>query len=519
MPLIPITGVPSTFKVPGQYAEIVFAQGPSSAAAGERTIMHVMPILSGNDWSAATVYGPIKNEQEAIDGAGAGSPAHRAVRATLAVNKNCKVYVLPVDETTGGAPVAATATVTWTTDPTGTGVASVWVCGELCSAGYDDNDTVTTVAAAMKAAINAKTHLPCDSDNVAGVLTLTAKLKGTSQGTATVGVIRVRAEVTVGTGISVATSGAALGMGTGTPGAEGSTTEAANTATSLAAVTAARYYYMGTSHYDATGQGALVTHISAKSEPLPGLRSVGIAASVDSLANGITLATGHNYERLQIVWQPNSEADMAHLVGVFAGIRQKYEELDSAYNFDSFRKSAEFPILAPDAVSDWPDVDDQNDAINGGLTPIASDQTGSYLVMSCTTRSKDSGGTVDDPRALETHRVSVADEYTDTVLLNHTLSYGGKKLRDDRKLADGSVDSNQKLGRNVVTPSTYKPFIRGYLDAFADVEKIQEVAASKEGLRCVIDPNNSGRLEVGHDLHVIDLLHQTTFRIAEVSSG
>jgi len=520
---IPILGIPSTWRVPGPYAEILFAQGPATAAAGQRDIIVVAPKLTGSGtWTANTVY-EVTNEQTAIDGAGAGSPLHRALRRILKTNKITKLWALPYAETSGGAPAKADLTVTWTDDPTATGVTGVEICGEEITVAFTDASTVTTIATAMKAAINDRSHLPVTADNAAGVLTLEAKINGISQGDGTTGAIRVRAFIDAGKTTSVATENGgttdALGLGTGTTGAEGSTTEAANLATALATINAARYYYIVTTCWDATSLGNLQTHISNKSEPNPGLRSVGIAGYQGTLANAQTLATARNYERLQIAWQPNSWADPAELAANVASIRQKRESVLAAHNFDSYRNASDWLVPPAYSQADWPTQTNQNDAITDGLTPIASDQVGSYIVMSISTRSKNSAGTQDDFRAAETHRVSVADLYMDTVLVNYALNYENKRLKDDQYLSDGSVNPNQKLVPGVITPSLFKPFIRGFIDDFADKGLIQNEDASKEGLRCVVDPNNAGRLETGHDLHVIDLLHQATFRLAEVSSG
>ena len=521
MALIPILGVPSTFRVPGQFAEIVFAQGPSSAAAAAREVILVMPLWPGATpapvWTVNTVY-RVRNEQDLIDGAGAGSPLHRAGRVFLQSNRTAKLWALPYSPSSGMGVATADETVTWATDPTGTGVTTLTVCGEPNSVGFDSSDTVTTIATDMVGVINSKVHLPVVATNAMGVLTLTAKISGESQGDGTTGVIRLRAEIDSGVGTTVVAAAGALGLA-GTAGVDGATTESANLTTALSAIDAARYYFMGFSVWDATPVGAAVTHISAKSEPLPGLRSVGVAGFTGSLSLAQTLATGRNYERLQLVWQPNSEHDTAHLVGNMLGIRQKYEEKDSATNFDSYRRSGDWLILPAFSQGDWPDTTDQNDAINDGVAPIASDGSGSKLVMSTTTRSKNAAGTVDDFRVTETHRVSVADEYTDTLLLRHALNYENKKLKGDQLLSDGTVDNNQRLFPNVVTPHQYKPFVKRLLQEFEDAAKIQNAQTSKDGLRVVRDPQNGGRLEVGHDLHVIDLLHQTTFRLAEVSTG
>lgn len=517
MALIPILGVPSTFRVPGQYAEILFAQGPSTASAEAREVILIMPKLAaGASWTAGTIN-RINNELDVIEGAGNGSPLHRAARIFLRSNDDAKLWALPYDASSGAGIVSAAATLEYVTDPSGTGVTTVTIAGEQCSVGYDSTFTVTTLAATMVAVINSRTWLPVTAANVMGVITLTAKVAGASQGDGTVPVIRYRGAISSNTTTTITVSGAFVGSSVA--GVDGAVTENANLVAALDNITQARYYYMGFSVFDAVNLTSIVTHLSLKSEPIPGLRSVGCVGFNGTLAAAQTLTTARNYERLQMAWQPSGDADPAYLVGNMLGIRQKYEQLDSAYNFDGYRRSADWLILPAHSETDWPDFDDQNDAINDGITPIASDARNSSIVMTITMRSKGPGGVVDDFRAAETHRVSVADEYTDTMLLRHAINFANKKLKGDELLSDGSVNTNQQLYPGVVTPHQYKPFVRRILQEFGDAAKLQEIPKSQSGLRVVRDPNNTGRLEVGLDLHVIDLLHQTTFRLAEVSSG
>src|SRR5688572_18316512 len=108
---IPITGVAQDYRVPGSYAEVLFAQGPASASTGVREVVFVMPKISAGTWTAATLY-PVANDSEAATGAGEGSPLHRGIRKFMQMNKDAKVYALPVAETSGGSPVAATWTCT-----------------------------------------------------------------------------------------------------------------------------------------------------------------------------------------------------------------------------------------------------------------------------------------------------------------------------------------------------------------------------------------------------------------------
>lgn len=506
-----LTGIAAGFRTPGNYAEIVFAQGPSSAAGPEREVVFVMPKLSTGTWTAGTLY-RVRTEADAETGAGAGSPLHRGIRKFLRNNKGAKVWAVPVAETTGGSPVAATAVLTIANSATGTGTVSVWIAGELCQYTFASGDSVTAIGDGIEAAINAKTWLPVTASNAAGTVTITAKLDGISQGTATVGVIRTRAEITSGVATTATFGGAFLG--TGVAGVDGTTTEAANFATALASLDAVRKYYIVTSANDATSLGSLKTHITTKSEPKQGLRSFGIAAYTGSLATGQTIATGLNYERISIGLAPAFENDGAEIAGWLAAIRQKREAVDVSHNFNSEKADLNVPYL----TSDWLDADDIEDAIIDGLTPISSADDGARLVHSVTTRSKDATGTFDDSRASRTVKVSVSDSFVDDLLVRYALNFGQKKFKDDETLADGTINGNQKLIRNVVRPSQIAALINGLVDDYAD-EHLQEIAAIKESISVSKSETNPGRAVVGMDLHVIDWLDQITTRVAEVSIG
>jgi len=521
MAQIPVTGIPSSYRTPGSYAEILFAQGPGTASAGVRSIIIVMPMTSAGTWTPNTVY-EVKNEGVARDGGGVGSPIHRGCRAVLLRNKNTKLYALPYAASSGGSPVAATATITYATTATALGSALVTICGEQMSVRVNSGDLPATIATNVAAAINAKDWLPVTASPSSGVVTLTAKIAGISQGTATIGVIRFRASMSGSIGTTVTTSGAFLG--TGTAGADGTTTEAANLTTALSAILGARYYDMAFSVNDSTSLTAIKNHIVSKSQPNPGMRSVGFVAWTGTSASGITLAQAKNYERLSFAWQLNSEHDHAELAAALAAVHQAEEEKDATFNFDGYRgtNAANWDILPAYATSDWPTPDDFNDAINGGLTPIGSDAAGSYIVMAITSRSKNSAGTVADFRAAESHRISGADLVVDTQQIQYRQNFANKKLADDKRLPNGQVDTNQKLAPNVVTAFNFNRWLRSTFDQF-DVAQgggiLQDVAETKDGCQTVRDPSNTGRLESGYDMRVVDLLHQHTLRAAETSPG
>lgn len=514
---IPITGVPSSFRVPGIFAEILFAQGPSTGGAAVRDIIAIAPKLAAGTWANNEVV-QVRNSNEAQVGAGAGSFLHRMLRFMMSVNKDARYFALPYAPTADGAPVAATGTITIATNPTGTGTVTVTICGTTVYVAFNSTDTPTTIAEDLVSAINAQTHLPVVASNVAGVITLTAKTLGAYSGNGTEPTIRFRANITSGITTTVTTSGVALGLGTGTPGADGTTTELANLTTALTSIDSDRKYYIVTSLNTAAALAAVKLHVATKSEPKRGLRSRAIAGFNGAYAAAATLANGLNYERMQIHFQKNSELTPDELAAQLAAILHKYESQDPAVNLASYRGN---DWLVPAAYSqlDWPNLDDQADAINDGLAIIASNQTGSYLVYNATTRSKDLLGVTDDPRVLEAHRVSTADDYCDQAIIFLDSQVRGKKLQSDQFLADGvTVNANQQIPPNTVTPSTVFPGLRNFIQDYAP-GRLQDVDKTIESLIILRDPQNTSRFEISNEIRIVDHANQITYKLAEVSPG
>ena len=524
-PEIAITGIVADYRVPGTYAEVLFNQGPATASSPAREVCFVMPKTAAGTYTVNTLY-QVKNEAEVSDGAGPGSPLHRAIRMFLKANKSAKIWALPVAASSGGSPAVASTNIVFATNSTATGTVTVSVDGEDSQATLPAGSTPTQWAAAVLATVNAKTYLPVVATQSTGTVTLSAKIAGASQGTSTVGggsadmpVHRIRVSITSGIGTTATLAGGWLGCTVS--GADGSTTEATSTAAALATIVARRFYYIGTSLFDSTSLANFKSHIVTKSEPKKGLRSVVVAAYPGTLANVQTLATGLNYERIQIAWQRNPDNSVEEIVGNVLAVRQKFESTDSAANWVSDGDMPSVWFIKPAfSSSDWPDADDQNDAIGDGVMPIASRAGASYPVMSVDTRSKNASGAVDDFRSCETHRISVADDFTDQLISNTTLNFGnGKKLRDDERLADGSVNPNQKRVRNVITPSMVKATANDQLIDFYNDGKLQNLPASQASLRTLKSPANGSRVEGAIDITAIDHAHQFSWRIAETSSG
>jgi phage tail sheath gpL-like len=513
MTTISIPGIAPNFRTPGGYAQIELAQGPANAAIGPRETVLVMPRTATGIGTVNTLI-QLKSERDAALYGGSGSPIHIAARRYMRHGATPKLWCVPYLETSGTGATAAAKSfgVLGASGKTATaqGAASIWVGADECSYGYATSETLSNIAQGLVDSINAKTWLPVTAARyVSGTgtgLNITAKIKGVSQNTA----IRTRTDITPSTGLSfVGAAGDLSG------GVEGTTTETSLLTTALATLATVRKYYVGVSVTETGALAALESHIDVKSAPNPGLRSVGVFASRGTLAATTTIANARNNERMQCVWQEDGNHVPAELVGEVIAIRSVVENTDSSENVGGRATQ----LTAQYDQADWPTADEQNTAINEGITCLASNDAGAYVVMSVNTRSKNPQGTVDDFRACETHRMSVCDEFVDVVLRDWALNYQGKKLKDDRRLSDGTVDPAQPQSRSVVLPSIVK---RGIIKTLRDFEangKLQEVDASVESLLCQKSSVNTGRIEAQCELRVVDHAHQFVGRFAEVSPG
>jgi phage tail sheath gpL-like len=119
---------------------------------------------------------PIGSQAQADAAFGQGSELSRMFTAFYANNFANEVWGLPVAEPIGG--VAASGTITFTTPPTAAGTVDFYIGGVHVPVNVATTDTVTTMAAATAAAINAMDELPVTASAAVGVVTLTCLWKG-----------------------------------------------------------------------------------------------------------------------------------------------------------------------------------------------------------------------------------------------------------------------------------------------------------------------------------------------------
>lgn len=501
---IVLTGLSSNDPTPGVYLETNFAQGQATGSSAQRNILVLAnKTSSGSATVDTTIYGPdtlvpLQTEADMIALAGPGSEAHRMFRRIAAVNKDTGVYWLFV---TASAGTAATGTVTIATTATGNGTHRLWVGDEFVETSIASGDTVTTIAAAIKASVNAKTHWPVTADNVAGVLTLTAKIAGPRGNW-----IRFMAAITSGIGsTTTATTDAFLTSGA---------TADSNT-TALATILPKYFYYIVSAAEDATQFGALVSQVNTQAAPTTGIRQRCFAGSVDTLANATTIATGVNAARAEVIWAEKSPFTPAELAANNAAVYALFETTPNPRtNFASFGNDAvttnywKVPKSRTDSAA--PTRTSIKSALNNGLTPLGVNPNGStYIVNRITSRSL--SGSTADYRIRPAHKVTICDFFADDLQAKAILQNAGKRIAND------PPKGARVPGPSVCTPSQFQGQIFGLLNQYDENDLLQNLADIKAGTIVQRETSPSTRMTARIPLQPVDNLEQMAVAVDQVA--
>jgi phage tail sheath gpL-like len=499
---IVLTGLASNDPVPGNYIEVNFAQGPASSGSSEYSVLLMGNKLStGSATVDSVIYGPdtatpMTSEADAIALFGEGSELHRMVRRFLKINSSTSLYAIAVTESAGSQ---ATGTVTFTTTATGNGTVRIFVGDEFVDASIVSGDTVTTVAASAKAAINSQKHWGVTADNVAGVLTITAKQAGLRGN-----LIRYSAKMLNSCGTTV------------TPGSStlmtGGTTADSNT-TALSTILPHRFYYIVPAAVDATQLGAVCTQVDTQAAPINGIRQRVVAGSQDTISNATTLAVALNQARAELVWLASSDVVAGELAAMAAACYSLFEAGSAPrLNFSGFGGDSQtqgfWQVKAPISGA-APTRTQIKSALNNGITPIGVAKAGrTYLVKRITTKSLTSS--VADYRIRDAHKVTVCDRFADDLQARAAAQFSGKKIGND-------PERGQKVpGPQVVTPRVLKAMISQLVSEYADNDLLENEATINANTIVVREASPTTRLSARVPLDVTDILDQTAMAVDQV---
>lgn len=164
---------PSNLRVPLFYAEVDNSQA-NTAQFLQRTLLIGQKTAAGS--APANVPIKVGGASEARTYAGPNSVLAQMASAYFANDPAGDVYLLPVDDPSGG--VAATATLTFTSAATTNGSFVLYLAGTRYVLPVLTTQTTTQLAAALVALVNADPLCPVTASNVGAVVTLTSDNTG-----------------------------------------------------------------------------------------------------------------------------------------------------------------------------------------------------------------------------------------------------------------------------------------------------------------------------------------------------
>lgn len=464
---ISFDNIPSTIRKPGAYFEFNTTLAVNSLPANVQPALIVAQRLAAGIVAALTPT-RVYSTADAATYFGQGSLAHRMVKAALKANPYLDLTVCALDD---GAGAAATGTVTIANAATGSGVLSMYIGNDLVQIAIANGDAVNAIATALAAAVNALPDLPVTAAAALGVVTLTARNKGTVANQ-----IDLEATITANIGSTVAV--VAMAGGTIDP----------NIQTALDKVYASQYSLVVTPYNDATSLATLRDHLDAVSGPIEQRPGVGYFAQDSSLATAITLNTGINSGRIVGALLRGTRSPSYEVAAAFAAVRASESDPARPLNYLAL-KGISAPVEAQRLTRQ-----EQESALANGVAPL---QVGPgeqvQIVRAITTYVENMAGVPD---------ISLLD-----VTTIDTLDYTRRSVRERLLLRFPRAKLSTK------TPPRVRTEVLDVLNRLERLEILENVAANRPGVFVVRDEQDPNRLNIRIPADVVNGLHVIAGRI------
>lgn len=467
-PNVSFNEISGSTRKPGQYIEFNTSLAVRTLPGNLQKMLIVGQMLASGTAAPLNAVDVFSSDQAELY-FGAGSLAHLMTIAAIKSNAYLSLQVIGVpDAETGG--VAADGKLTLAGTVTSTGVVSVWIGKERLNVTAIANDTPAKIAAEVAALVTQTTALPVTAAAAEGVLTFTAKHKGTVGND-----IKIKAQSTA-TGMT--TTVVAMSKGAGDP----------DIAPALAAVFAAGHDIIASPYSTQDALTALRTHVTAVSGPMEQRSAIGVGGWGRSLSTGSTLAGQINDGAITLGWHNGSVKLPGEIAAAYAAVIASEE--------DPARPLNTLPLAALDvtALADRPGRQEQENALYNGLTPFEvgpGDKV--QIVRAITTYTVNPQG-VDDVSLLDLTTI-------------RTLYYVRKACRERIALRFPRDKLSSRTGPKV------RSELLDVLYKLEELEIVEEVDANKAALIVERDSQDVNRLNAAIPTDVVNGLHVFAARI------
>lgn len=459
--------IPASIRKPGKYAEFNTKLAVRTLPGNlQKTLIIAQRIATGT--VAAGVITDVFSDADAATYFGRGSMAHRMVRAALEANRYLSLQVLPLDD--AGAGVFATGTVTITGPASATGVLTVMVGDDLVQIAIAAADTATVIAAALKAQFDAQPDLPVTATVALGVVTLTARNKGTLANG-----LKVSATVTAAGVIAVPSVMAS-----------GATDPAL--AAALALVFAAGHDVLISPYADATGLAALRDHLDNAGNGIEKRGAVAAVAFTGTLSAATTLMIAANPKRISGILVPSTTTP-AYEVAAAYGAVIAFEE-DPAMPLNTLVLSG----VSVSPMANRLSRTEQENCLYNGVTPTETGPGDVVQIVRSIT------GYIKDPQGIPD--ISLLD-----LMTVRTLDYTRKALVERISLRFPRSKKSERVKKQV------REEVLDVLYKLQDLEILEAVEANEDGVIVEDDLQDPNRLNVRIPADVVNGLHVVAMRI------
>lgn len=480
-------------KVPGVYMRVSLGVGQRSSGDATRYVV----IFANKNSTGTAGTGAVEteidifSEDDARTYGGNGSEAYWMCREAIRANPTVAIKLILITESAG---TAATGTLVFTGPATAAGTVEVSVMGMTIQVAYASGDANTAVATAVNAAIVAQTDWPVTSTVAVATVTVAARHKGPRGNH-----LALRGRIIDGAGVTV--TGPALGYLTA-----GATSDTPQNCLDIEL--AVQRHYLVAPYSDATNLAMFKTHLDAEDEPANDHRKQCVFGSLDTVANTTTVATGLNLARMQCAWMEGSDNTPAMMAAALASYRSGKESTDPAYNYNG---DVLAPLLPHFRIADRPLNTELVSALNNGITPLASTNSGEvYIVRSVTCRSQDASAHA-DYRVLDTSKVTVPDFIAEDIQLAMEDRFAHFKASNDP--AEG-----ESPPPNVATPSMVRDLIFERLNSAEDAGMLALGSVLTNEAATVVNLNTTavGRFDFVAPIDVIEWFNQGAGDIRQI---
>lgn len=304
---------------------------------------------------------------------GAGSQAHLMALTAIKAYAYADLSLITVADNEAGVAATGSITITGTADTQGVLRVNIGNADTL-TVGVAANATAATVAAAVKAAIDAETSLPVTATASEGLVTLTAKNKGTH-----------------GNHIRIRTGNTAEGITVAVKAMSGGDADA-DIGPALNAVIAEGHNLIAVGCTDEANLLKLRTHLETVGAPEEKRWALGIYGQTGALAQTTTQAGRLNSGYLYSAWYRKTPSLPCELAAAFAAVVASEE--DPARPLNTLKLNG---IGVCDSADKTMRTEQEN-ALYNGVTPIETspDGTSAQIVRAISTYTKTANGTADE---------------------------------------------------------------------------------------------------------------------------